>query len=237
MTEPTPRPALPDHLSVDPRSPHHVPAVFEHAIGIRFNDKERNDVEEYCISEGWIKVPAGKTVDRKGQPLLFMHANDMVQTQNDFVAALSGLDKAISQLRLAEINERRQSDLIAGRAPDPRLGAAIVLIVRGRNGRDDADGLARLHEEGFVRREFLERLDDGMEGRPVAGGLAAASIDDEVGGAFGNLGIEVVHQHPQRRFGQPAPATQRTPARGTDDAGGVDAGTHARVARGWTGPR
>ncbi|MFO1244304.1 MAG: DUF3297 family protein [Ramlibacter sp.] len=70
MTEPTPRPALPDHLSVDPRSPHHVPAVFEHAIGIRFNDKERNDVEEYCISEGWIKVPAGKTVDRKGQPLL-----------------------------------------------------------------------------------------------------------------------------------------------------------------------
>ena len=70
MTEPPPRPALPDHLSVDPRSPHHVPAVFEHAIGIRFNDKERNDVEEYCISEGWIKVPAGKTVDRKGQPLL-----------------------------------------------------------------------------------------------------------------------------------------------------------------------
>ena len=70
MTEPTPHPPLHDHLSVDPRSPHHVPAVFEHAIGIRFNDKERNDVEEYCISEGWIKVPAGKTVDRKGQPLL-----------------------------------------------------------------------------------------------------------------------------------------------------------------------
>ena len=70
MTEPTPRPALPDHRSVDPRSPHHVPAVFEHAIGIRFNDKERNDVEEYCISEGWIKVPAGRTLDRKGKPLL-----------------------------------------------------------------------------------------------------------------------------------------------------------------------
>lgn len=64
------RPELPDHLSIDPRSPHHVAAVFEHDIGIRFNDKERMDVEEYCVSEGWIKVAAGKTVDRKGKPLL-----------------------------------------------------------------------------------------------------------------------------------------------------------------------
>ena len=64
------RPELPDRLAVDPRSPHHVPAVFEHAIGIRFNAKERHDVEEYCVSEGWIKVAAGKAVDRKGRPLL-----------------------------------------------------------------------------------------------------------------------------------------------------------------------
>ena len=64
------QPPRPDHLSVNPRSPHHVAAVFEHDIGIRLNGKERFDVEEYCISEGWVKVPAGKTVDRKGQPLL-----------------------------------------------------------------------------------------------------------------------------------------------------------------------
>ena len=70
MTETAQRPPLPDHLSIDPRSPHYVAAVFEFDIGIRFNDKERHDVEEYCISEGWIKVPAGKTVDRKGKPLL-----------------------------------------------------------------------------------------------------------------------------------------------------------------------
>jgi hypothetical protein len=69
QTEAPQRPPLPDRLSVDPRSPHHVPAIFEHAIGIRFNDKERTDVEEYCISERWIKVPAGKTLDRKGNPL------------------------------------------------------------------------------------------------------------------------------------------------------------------------
>ena len=63
-------PPLPNHLSTDPRSPHHVAAVFEHDIGIRLNDKERFDVAEYCISEGWVKVPAGKTVNRKGQPLM-----------------------------------------------------------------------------------------------------------------------------------------------------------------------
>ena len=64
------RPDLPDHLSIDPRSPHFVRAVFEHDIGIRFNGVERKDVEEYCVSEGWVKVPAGKTLDRKGRPLL-----------------------------------------------------------------------------------------------------------------------------------------------------------------------
>jgi hypothetical protein len=70
MTEATTLPPLPDHLSTDARSPHFVAAVFEHDIGIRFNEKERTDVAEYCISEGWIKVPSGKTVDRKGQPLM-----------------------------------------------------------------------------------------------------------------------------------------------------------------------
>ena len=69
MTEANTTPALPDRLSVDPRSPHHVAAIFEQDVGIRFNGKERFDVEEYCISEGWIRVPVGKTVDRKGKPL------------------------------------------------------------------------------------------------------------------------------------------------------------------------
>lgn len=61
---------LPDRLSADPRSPHHVAAVFEQDVGIRLNGKERFDIEEYCISEGWVKVPAGKAVDRKGKPML-----------------------------------------------------------------------------------------------------------------------------------------------------------------------
>lgn len=71
-TEPIPSdaPALPDRLAVDPASPHHVAAVFERSIGIRFNGRDRHDVEEYCLSEGWIRVASGKTKDRHGRPLL-----------------------------------------------------------------------------------------------------------------------------------------------------------------------
>ncbi len=65
----TPAP-MPDRLSTDPKSPHHIAAVFERDIGIRLNGKDRSDVAEYCISEGWVKVPAGKAVDRKGNPML-----------------------------------------------------------------------------------------------------------------------------------------------------------------------
>ncbi len=70
MTDTASRPPLPDRLSIDTSSPHYVAAVFEHDVGIRFNGKDRHDVEEYCQTEGWIRVPAGKTLDRKGKPLL-----------------------------------------------------------------------------------------------------------------------------------------------------------------------
>ncbi|ATC96391.1 DUF3297 family protein [Pseudoalteromonas tunicata] len=70
MTDTTAKPALPDRLSINPRSPYYVAEVIEHDIGIRLNGKERNDVEEYCISEGWVKVAAPKALDRRGQPLL-----------------------------------------------------------------------------------------------------------------------------------------------------------------------
>ncbi|CZF80483.1 glutathione peroxidase [Grimontia sp. AD028] len=70
MNDTTSKPALPDHLSGNPRSPHFVEECFQHDIGIRFNGKERTDVEEYCISEGWIKIPSPKALDRRGQPLL-----------------------------------------------------------------------------------------------------------------------------------------------------------------------
>ena len=59
----------PDRLSIDPRSPHFDQAALERGIGIRFKDAERTDVEEYSLSEGWIRVALGKKVDRHGRPL------------------------------------------------------------------------------------------------------------------------------------------------------------------------
>ncbi len=60
---------LPDRLSLDPRSPHHDAALLERGVGIRFNGQERTNVEEYCISEGWIRVVVGKSLDRRGNPM------------------------------------------------------------------------------------------------------------------------------------------------------------------------
>ena len=60
----------PDRLSNDPRSPHYDEAAMNRGIGFRFNGDERRDVEEYCVSEGWIKVAAGRTLDRKGRPMM-----------------------------------------------------------------------------------------------------------------------------------------------------------------------
>ncbi|AEG49456.1 hypothetical protein Sphch_1770 [Sphingobium chlorophenolicum L-1] len=59
----------PDRLSTNPKSPFFDIDVLQRGIGIRFKDRVRNDVEEYSISEGWIRVAAGKTRDRNGQPL------------------------------------------------------------------------------------------------------------------------------------------------------------------------
>ncbi|OUS38615.1 glutathione peroxidase [Oleispira antarctica] len=70
MTDTNSRPELPDRLSGNARSPFHVEEIFEHKIRILVNGKERFDVEEYCISEGWVMVPSPKALDRRGQPLL-----------------------------------------------------------------------------------------------------------------------------------------------------------------------
>ncbi len=59
----------PDHLAIDPSSDHFDGDALSRGIGIRFKGRERKDVEEYSISEGWIRVQAGKTVDRRGKPL------------------------------------------------------------------------------------------------------------------------------------------------------------------------
>ena len=59
----------PDRLSTNPRSPHFNAEVLTRDVGIRFNGVEKTNVEEYCVSEGWIRVEAGKAKDRYGNPL------------------------------------------------------------------------------------------------------------------------------------------------------------------------
>ncbi len=59
----------PDRLAVNPTSPFHDPAALERGVGVRFNGIERDDVEEYSVSEGWIRVQAGKARDRRGNPM------------------------------------------------------------------------------------------------------------------------------------------------------------------------
>ncbi len=91
-------------------------------------------------------------------------------------------------------------------------------------GAKDADGLARLDKQRLVRSETAERRDDRVEGLPVARRPADAAIDDELVRPLGDVGIEVVHQHPQRRFGQPALCADLGPARRADDPHVVETG-------------
>jgi Protein of unknown function (DUF3297) len=59
----------PDRLSTDPRSPHYDAEALNRDVGIRFKGVEKNNVEEYCVSEGWVRVAAGNAKDRLGNPL------------------------------------------------------------------------------------------------------------------------------------------------------------------------
>ena len=60
---------LPDRLSLDSRSEHFDEEVLARGVGIRFNGQEKTNVEEYCVSEGWIRVAAGRSRDRYGNPM------------------------------------------------------------------------------------------------------------------------------------------------------------------------
>ena len=68
----------PDRLSNDPRSPHYDEATLGRGIGIRFNGEERTNVEEYCVTEGWIRVAVGRALDRRGKPMT-MKVNGRVE--------------------------------------------------------------------------------------------------------------------------------------------------------------
>ena len=67
----------PDRLSNDPNSRYHDADLLARGIGIRFNGVERSNVEEYCVSEGWIRVAAGRALDRRGQPITLKYKGEV----------------------------------------------------------------------------------------------------------------------------------------------------------------
>jgi hypothetical protein len=65
MTTDTP----PDRLATNPDSPHYDEAILARGVGVRFKGVDKNNVDEYCVSEGWVRLAVGKTLDRKGNPV------------------------------------------------------------------------------------------------------------------------------------------------------------------------
>lgn len=77
MSEAAERPALPDRLSIDPSSPWFNQEVLQYNVGIRFRGVEKNNVHEYCVSEKWVRVEAGASKDRYGNPLTIKLTGDV----------------------------------------------------------------------------------------------------------------------------------------------------------------
>ena len=95
-------------------------------------------------------------------------------------------------------------------------------------GAEHPDRLARLDQQSLIVLELAQRLDDPVIAFPVARGAADPAIDDQFLGALGDIGVEVVHQHPQRGFGEPALGGQRGAGGGLDDAGRIETGHEAK---------
>ena len=96
-------------------------------------------------------------------------------------------------------------------------------------GAEDADRLARLHQQRLIVLQNPEAGYDGVEGRPAAGGLAAAAVDDELVGMLGDLRVDVVHQHPHGGFLRPCLAGELGAARSVHHTGPVHGPRHQDV--------
>jgi len=71
------QPNLPDRLSTDPKSPYYNAELLERGVGVRFRGVERNNVEEYCVSEGWVRLAVGNKKDRFGNALTIKYQGDV----------------------------------------------------------------------------------------------------------------------------------------------------------------
>ena len=84
----------PDRLSLNPRSPYFDAEMLQRGVGIRFKGQEKTNVEEYCVSEGWIRVAAGRSLDRHGQPMTIKLSGPVEPYFQDAAEADADEDKA-----------------------------------------------------------------------------------------------------------------------------------------------
>ena len=80
----------PDHLCANPKSPFYDEALLERGVGVRFNGTDRNNVEEYCVSEGWVRLAVGKTVDRHGNAMTVKYKGTVEPYFRDVAAGTEG---------------------------------------------------------------------------------------------------------------------------------------------------
>ena len=95
-TSPGSASTLPDRLSLDPRSPYFDETVLSRGVGIKFNDQDKTNVLEYCVSEGWIRIAAGRSRDRFGQPMT-IRLNGKVEPYFEDAVQSDGEDGAASE--------------------------------------------------------------------------------------------------------------------------------------------
>ena len=110
-------------------------------------------------------------------------------------------------------------EMVPGRPVRHQIGIGDQHARRVGMGAEDADGFAGLHEQCLVIFETLQRRDDAVKAFPVACGAADAAVDDKFARPLRDIGVEVVHQHAHRRFGQPALRRNIRSVRRADDAG------------------
>ena len=123
--------------------------------------------------------------------------------------------------------------VLPGRPMGDQIGIGDQHTGRVGVGLENAGGLAGLHEQRLIALQTPERRSDLVEGVPIAGGAADAAVDHQFAGPFGDIRVEIVHQHAQRRFRQPRFCGQFRAVRGANYAGVVDAGVgrHFRPLR------
>ena len=127
----------------------------------------------------------------------------------------------------ADVDPRSGGHLAVHDEAQPLQAIELLIIrpmphqvrIRDQNARrfrmraKNAHRLSGLHQQCFVIFELAQRPDNGMERRPIARGAARAAVDDQLVGFLGDLGIEIVHQHPQRGFLMPTLAGNLAPTR------------------------